>query len=196
MRPQRVDGLFVEEVGVEYLVYRTESDEAAALNPAAAAVFDLCDGTRDVDEIVAALVASDRPLDRDTVLLGLAELAEAGLIDDAPAEPRMSRREMLMKLGAGTAAAAAIPVVELVVAPSMAAAQSPAPSPAPVPAPAPLPSPEPTPSPTPRPTPSPSPGPTPSPSPQPTPSPSPQPTPSPTPEPTPQPTPSPTPSPV
>jgi hypothetical protein len=125
MRPKRVDGLLVEQVEREHLVYRSDSDDAAALNEAATAVFDLCDGARDVDGIVAALRARGGELGRDEVLLALRELDDAGLVDAAPVEPGPSRRDLLRRLGAGSiAAAAAIPVVELIAGPSIAAAST------------------------------------------------------------------------
>jgi Coenzyme PQQ synthesis protein D (PqqD) len=119
-----VNGLLVEQVETEHLIYRSDSVDAAALNEAAAAVFALCDGQRDVDAIVTALRDDGRDLGRDEVLLALRELAEAGLIDSTPVETGPSRRDLLRRLGAGTIAAVAIPVVELISGPSMAAAST------------------------------------------------------------------------
>jgi hypothetical protein len=99
MRPRRVDGLLIEQVDSEHLVYRPDVDDAAALNEAAAAVFELCDGTRDVDAILAALGDRGSALGRDEVLLALRELADAGLVDAVPEEPGPSRRELLRRLG-------------------------------------------------------------------------------------------------
>jgi len=118
MHPTRVEGLLVERVESEHLVYRSDADDAAALNEAAAAVFDLCDGTRDVDEIVAGARERGIELGRDEALLALHELEEAHLIVAAPTETGPSRRDLLIRLGAGTIAAAAIPVVELIAGPS------------------------------------------------------------------------------
>jgi hypothetical protein len=115
----------LERVEAEVLVYRSDSEDAAALNQAAAAVFDLCDGSRDVERIVEELRAGDPALGRDEVLLALNELRDAGLIDGAPANTGPSRRDLLRRLGAATIAAAAIPVVEIIVGPSIAAASVP-----------------------------------------------------------------------
>jgi hypothetical protein len=125
MRPTRTEGLLVERVESEVLVFRSDSEDAAALNEAAAAVLDLCDGSHDVAGIVERLRAGYPALGRDEVLLALEELREAGLVNGGPAEPGPSRRELLRRLGAGTIAAAAIPVVEIVVGPSIAAASAP-----------------------------------------------------------------------
>jgi hypothetical protein len=115
----------LERVEAEVLVYRSDSEDAAALNEAAAAVFDLCDGSRDVERIVEELRAGDPALGRDEVLLALNELRDAGLIDGAPGNAGPSRRQLLRRLGAATIAAAAIPVVEVIVGPSIAAASVP-----------------------------------------------------------------------
>jgi hypothetical protein len=125
MRPVRIQGLLLERVEAEILVYRSDSEDAAAFNEAAAAVFDLCDGSRDVEGIVEELSAGHPSLGRDEVLLALNELRDAGLIDGAPGDTGPSRRELLRRLGAGTIAAAAIPVVEIIVGPSVAAASVP-----------------------------------------------------------------------
>ncbi len=200
MRPQRRDGLLTEEVGDEVLVFDHASNTAAALNHPAAAVFDLCDGTRSVDEIVAALESSSTPLGVDEVLLALAELDDSGLLVEAPAQRGPSRRDLLAKLGVTAAGALMLPVVEAIVAPTPAAAASGVPLPTPQPTPAP-PTPAPTPMPTNPPTPQPTqapptPAPTPAPpTPQPTNPPTPQGPPTPQPQPTPAPpTPAPTPA--
>ena len=199
--PVRVEGVLVEVAGDERIAYVRSTDTAHALNAAAGALFEAIDGSRSVEELAGVL-----DVDVEVVRLGVRELVDAGLVT-VEGEPSVSasRRDLLKKLGVGSMAAAALPVVETIVAPSALAAQSvvpptqaptdfPTPSP-PTPSP-PTPSP-PTPAPTPG-TPAPTPGtqpPTPAPTPGP-PSPSPG-TPAPTPAPTPgtqPPTPAPTPA--
>ncbi len=46
MKPKRQAGLFLEQVDDEMLVFDDAAHAAAALNAPAAAVFELCDGTR------------------------------------------------------------------------------------------------------------------------------------------------------
>jgi hypothetical protein len=161
MEPVKKDGLIVEQVNGEFVLYDVSSNVAAALNASAAAVLDLCDGTRDVDTIVVALANTDTPLDADEVMLALSELVGIGVVEHLPARPVPSRREMLKKMGTAAAVVAALPWVESIVAPTIAAAASgitPGPSPTPVPtfpppAPTPPPAPPPpAPSPTPVPT--------------------------------------------
>jgi coenzyme PQQ biosynthesis protein PqqD len=68
------------------------SEEVYVLNDSAAAVLRLCDGARDVGDVVCALVATTAP-DRHDVVAGdvlgfLRALAERGLLADAtPTEP-------------------------------------------------------------------------------------------------------------
>ena len=188
--PVRVEGVLVEVAGDERIAYVRSTDTAHALNAAAGALFEAIDGSRSVEELAGVL-----DVDVEVVRLGVRELVDAGLVT-VEGEPSVSasRRDLLKKLGVGSMAAAALPVVETIVAPSALAAQSvvpptQAPTDFPTPSP-PTPSP-PTPSP---PTPAPTPG-TPAPTPgtqPPTPAPTPG-TQPPTTPPTPAPTPAPTP---
>jgi outer membrane biosynthesis protein TonB len=210
--PQRVSGVLIEVAGDEWVAYVQSSNTAHALNASAGALFNAIDGVRSVEALASLL-----DVDLDVVDLGLGELVEAGLVVVEGEVGRSSRRELLRKIGIGTAAAAALPVVETIVAPSRAAASSlpprtprptdfptpgPTPSPQHFPAPSPRPTPQPSPAPhaypapSPKPTPQPSPAPSPQPTPQPSPAPSPQPTPQPSPAPSPQPTPQPSPAPT
>jgi len=184
MVAQRREGLIVEAVHDEVVVFSPERAEATALNQSAALVFERCDGEHTVDSIRQALAdAGLDPATDDAVWLALDELAEAGLIELLiPPVAHLSRREMLTQYGIGAAALAALPVVESIRAPSPSAAGSPgsqvpnpttttttttttvatpaptaSPTPAPTAAPTPAPTASPTtPAPTPRPTPSPS----------------------------------------
>ena len=162
--PQRVAGVLVEVAGDEWVAYVQSSNTAHALNASAGALFNSVDGDRSVEDLALLL-----DVDVDVVDLGLAELVEAGLVTIDGVVGRSSRRELLRKIGIGSAAAAALPVVETIVAPSRAAAASmpprthpptdfptPAPTPWTTPSPyphAPSPAPyAPSPAPTPRPT--------------------------------------------
>ena len=156
--PIRVAGLQVERTGDEWLVYNPSDDTAHAVNHVAGVVFEAVDGTRRIEELEAVVAKSvDTPVDHEIIALALADLVEAGLITIDAELPAVSRRTLIGRLGAGAAAAAALPVVESIAAPSPAAAMSrrPAPSPRPTIKPTPSPTPKPTPGPTPGPTPAP-----------------------------------------
>lgn len=124
MNPMSKSGLIIEEVNGEFVLFDQDSNVAAALNAPAAAVLSLCDGTRDVDAIVAELAGTDTPLGDDEVMLALSELVQVGLVSGLPERPVPSRRDMLKKMGAAAAVVAALPWVESIVAPTLAAASS------------------------------------------------------------------------
>ncbi len=126
----RSDGLIIELLGDEFVIYDEERDKAHALNPTAASVFRHADGQRDVDELCEA-VAEDlgKPAPKELVLRGLAQLAERGLLEPSPerswATRPLSRKEMIAGVGAaGVAAVVAIPAVRSIVAPTPAQAQT------------------------------------------------------------------------
>jgi pyrroloquinoline quinone biosynthesis protein D len=85
-RPRLVTGarLQYDDVREEHVLLIPEG--AVRLNPTAAAVLELCDGERSVDEIVGALAARyEGPDLRDDVLGLVNGLTERGLVVDAAA---------------------------------------------------------------------------------------------------------------
>jgi hypothetical protein len=127
----RNDGLLVEEVEDELLVYDQDHDSAHRLNRTAAIVWRHCDGKHDIPDLVAVLsteLGADLA-DEDLVRIALDNLAERGLVDGAPQRPaeetRVSRRRFIRRVGTVGVAALALPVVTSLAAPSPAAAQSP-----------------------------------------------------------------------
>src|SRR5436190_8666718 len=123
----RSEGLVVEHLAGETLVYDLERDEAHHLNPTAAAVFALCDGRTTASQMVAAVAQRlGQPVSAETVREAVGQLAERELLTHAPAiEPGVSRREVVRKeaiVGAGAAVAG--PVIKSIVAPTPAMAQS------------------------------------------------------------------------
>jgi hypothetical protein len=156
--PQRVDGLLVERTVNELLVFNDISAEAFALNETSAIVYDLCDGSTSIADMVPRLAeATGLPADQGVVELAIEELVDAGLIElEASGPPAIGRRSLITKLGLTAAAAAALPLVESVVTVTdQAGAQVPVPTPRPTPGPTPGPTPAPTPGPTPDPDPGP-----------------------------------------
>jgi hypothetical protein len=108
----RSQGLLVEEVDSEKVVFDSESKQAHCLTPLAAVVFGNCDGETSSTEL--ARIASGQlagPVDQAQVEDALAQLAERGLL--ASASPSgISRREMVRKGAvAGAAAAAAASLI-------------------------------------------------------------------------------------
>jgi hypothetical protein len=125
----RREGLVIERMGDELLIYDLERDRAHALNESAALVFRHCDGRRSVEELVAHLSeVAGRPVDEAVVLRALGRLHETHLLLAAPApveRRQWSRREALRRVGmAGAAVGLGIPVVKSIVVPTAAEAQA------------------------------------------------------------------------
>jgi hypothetical protein len=122
-RPRsRAEGLLVEQVNDEIVVFDTESREAHCLSPLAAVVFDHCDG-RVSPEGMAAL-ATERlgePFDVAGVEEALAQLDERKLLEPTPG---MTRRSMIGKSAVAGGAVFAAPMIMSVFPPAAAAAGS------------------------------------------------------------------------
>ena len=122
----RKDDLVVKEMPDELLVYDLKRDRVHVLNQSAAFIWRHCNGRRTVDEVARALAKRLRiPAHEQVVWLALEELGKYHLLKEKIARPetlpRMSRREM-MRLG--FAAAAALPIIVSIVAPTAANAQT------------------------------------------------------------------------
>ena len=114
----RRDGLIVESLDGELLVYDTERDRAHSLNAVAAAVWEACDGVRDAKAIAALAGVTE-----DAVWRALSQLEERGLLDgELPRRmsgPEYSRRQAVRRIGLiGASAAFAAPLVKSIVVPS------------------------------------------------------------------------------
>jgi len=84
-RPEKIDGLLSEELeGLDEVVFvRPEDGASFSLNPTAAAILDLCNGQRTMDDLTAILhetVHADMAQAKVDMESILAEFAEYGLI--------------------------------------------------------------------------------------------------------------------
>ena len=126
MKPlARKEGLIVEELPDEVLVYDLDRDRAHCLNETAAFIWQRCDGRTTAKEIAASLGKKvSAPVDEKLVWLGLNQLERNNLLARRAVPPPMllgmNRREMVRALG--IAAAVAVPVVTSMVAPEPAQA--------------------------------------------------------------------------
>lgn len=118
----RQQGLVVQKLDDEVLVYDLERHRAHCLNPAAAAVWELCDGQTSVADMVQRLQTSIHPaVDEVFIRHGLGQLSKRHLLQQPIArEAGLSRREALRRFGA--AAAIGLPVVASILAPTAAEA--------------------------------------------------------------------------
>ena len=117
----RKQGLVIQELPDEVLVYDLDRDRAHCLNATAAFVWQRCDGKNTTAQIARTLGRQfDCAVDEKIVWLALDQLGKNHLLDRQPAPPPallgMSRRAMVRALG--LAAIIAVPVVTSIVAPT------------------------------------------------------------------------------
>src|SRR5260370_265842 len=117
----RKEGLVIQELPVEVLVYDLDRDRAHCLNQTAAFVWQRCDGRTSTVEIARSLGKKvNAPVDEKVVWFAIDQLGRNHLMGSLPV-PRQSvaglnRLEMVRVLG--IPAAAAVPVVASLAAPT------------------------------------------------------------------------------
>ncbi len=121
----RKEGLVIQELPDEVLVYDLDRDRAHCLNETAAFVWQRCDGRTSTVEIARSLGKKvNAPVDEKVVWFAIDQLGRNHLMSTRPVPPQMiaglNRREMVRALG--LAAAVAVPVVVSIVAPTPAQA--------------------------------------------------------------------------
>ncbi len=120
----RKEGLVIQELPDEVLVYDLDRDRAHCLNETAAFVWQRCDGRTSTVEIARSLGKKvNAPVDEKVVWFAIDQLGRNHLMTTT-VPPQlvagMNRREMVRVLG--IAAAVAVPVVASIVAPTPAQA--------------------------------------------------------------------------
>lgn len=115
----RTEGLVVQEMPDEVLVYDMKSNQAHCLNTTAAFIWQSCSGTNSVSDIERMLAEkNDVAIDVDLVRLGIDELATRGLINNPAPASGLNRREVIKRIG--LASVIAVPVVASLVTPKSA----------------------------------------------------------------------------
>ena len=117
----RADGLVIQELPDEVLVYDKVRDQAHCLNQSAALVWRACDGQCSPAEIARKLATQLAvAVPEDVVLLALVQLEEIHLLEPQEAKitsfAGMSRRQMARSLG--LTGAVALPVITSIMAPT------------------------------------------------------------------------------
>ena len=117
----RKQGLVIQELPDEVLVYDLDRDRAHCLNATAAFVWQRCDGRNTTAQIAQTLSQQfNCPVDEKIVWLALDQLGKNHLLDRQPAPPPalmgMNRRAMVRAFG--LAVFVAVPVVTSIVAPT------------------------------------------------------------------------------
>ena len=119
----RNNGLVIQEMPDEVLVYDLDSNKAHCLNETAAFVWKSCDGNNSVADIVREFEANaGGRVSEDFVWLAIDQLQEKGLMEKST-ESRFagqSRRDVLKKIGLATIVA--LPVIASLVTPQSALA--------------------------------------------------------------------------
>ncbi len=123
----RKEGLVIQELPDEVLVYDLDRDRAHCLNETAAFVWQRCDGRTTTGEIARSLGTKvNAPVDEKVVWFAIDQLKQNHLMTNTPVPPQrvagLNRREMVRALG--LAAAVAVPVVASIVAPTPAQAST------------------------------------------------------------------------
>ena len=126
-RPKaRSQGLIVQDLDSELVVYDETAQRAHCLNSTAALVWRYCDGNTTVAAMAARLGAdAGASVDDDIVFFALSELGDRDLLERpirALGRGALSRRQVLVRLGA--TAGILLPMITSLVAPTSAAAQS------------------------------------------------------------------------
>ncbi len=122
----RKEGLVIEELPDEVLVYDLRRDKAHCLNPMAALVWRHCDGETGMAEMVRLLQAELKtPVDEELVWFALDQLEKSFLLQERltrPLRSRLSRRELVRRLG--LTAGITLPLITSILAPTVVEAAS------------------------------------------------------------------------
>src|SRR3954464_3494461 len=117
----RQNGLVVQEMPEEVLVYDLDTNKAHCLNRSAALVWKSCDGNNSVADIVREFESTGAGrVSEDFVWLAIDQLTENGLLENnVPSRFQgQSRRQVLKTIG--LASIVAVPVIASLVAPQKA----------------------------------------------------------------------------
>ena len=118
----RDEGLLIEHVADEVVVYDSDSKEAHCLSPLPAVVFTHSDGYRTVEQLAeVASVKLGEEVTTDRVVEAIAQLEEWDVIKGSGG---MSRRQMLRKSAIAGGVVTAAPLISSVFAPAALAANS------------------------------------------------------------------------
>jgi len=113
----REEGLVIQELPGELLIYDLSNHKAHCLNRTAAFIWKHCDGRMTVPEIAARLGKEfDASSDEAVVWFALGQLKKTRLLRDSSNGKQISRRDVIRK--AGLAAAVGLPLVTSILAPT------------------------------------------------------------------------------
>jgi len=121
----RRNGLVIQKLTDEVVVYDTNNQRAHCLNSTAALVWEHCDGSRSVKEL-SMLLQGDQTAREEMIWIALDQLEKSNLLEGPIQRPDvikgLTRRQMMK--AAGVAAMIAVPVVSTIMAPKAAQAST------------------------------------------------------------------------
>ena len=117
----RSEGLIIEKLENELLVYDLKREKSHCLNRTAVLIWKHCDGETDVAKMTRILNENlNAPISEQAIWLGLKQLAGAHLLQErlnAPAQiAKVSRRALIRR--AGLTAAVTLPLIMTITAPT------------------------------------------------------------------------------
>ncbi|HJQ71647.1 MAG TPA: PqqD family protein [Blastocatellia bacterium] len=121
----RRDGLVVEVMADEVLVYDMDQNRGHCLNHAAALIWEHCDGKVTIKELASILERDLKTeVDERAIWYGLNQLSKFRLLDEPVAMPaslgRLTRRELVKRIGLTVS----VPLIISIIAPTASAALS------------------------------------------------------------------------
>ena len=115
----RKNGLVIQEMSSEVLVYDLETNKAHCLNKSAAIIWKNCDGNNSIADLARHFAAdSNKSVAEDFIWLAIEQLNDLNLLEKKlkPNFAGRSRRELIKKVGLSTVIA--LPVIASLVAPT------------------------------------------------------------------------------
>jgi len=119
LRPTaRKDGLVIQAMPDEVLVFDTATKQASCLNSSAAFIWQHCDGVRSISDIASEFRSQGKGSVTDEfVWLGVDQLKTSALLDSPlKSLPAFDRREIIKRIG--LASAIALPIVASLAVPT------------------------------------------------------------------------------
>lgn len=123
----RTENIVVQKLGNEVLAYDLKTNKAYSLNEPSALIYQLCDGSRTIDQLIVELNKQLKyKVDSEFVWYAIHQLQKNSLISETqPIKTGfegLTRREAVKRVGFATLAA--LPIISMVTAPTAVMAQS------------------------------------------------------------------------
>lgn len=123
----RLENIVVQEAGKELLIYDLKTNKAYCLNKTSAMVYQPCDGTKSVSEIISVISGKLKvSIGKEFIWLALDGLNKSDLLENNVEFEinfgELNRRQIIRKVGLSSMVA--LPIISSIVAPQAIMAQS------------------------------------------------------------------------